>query len=300
MKNSAKSLLVITLCLSLFSVNSFSQEEDKGTYIGFIFGKMNYQGDLNPNSFTFSHSKATTGISIRQSLNRWISFRGGFTIGHIDAADHYNRDYLKTRNLSFKTTIKEVSVGLEASLLDLSTSHFTPYVFGDAVLYHFNPWAYDMSGNKVFLNPLSTEGQGLSQYPEQKPYKLTQIALGFGFGARYAINKNINIGVEMIQRKTFTDHLDDVSSIYVDQNVLLQAKGAKAVEMAYRGDEITGGLPYPTHGDKRGTPTEMDWYYFFGVNFEIKLSAFAQLFKGLKPENSSALHFARCPRNVHQ
>jgi len=300
MKNSAKSLLVITLCLSLVSINSFSQEEDKGTYIGFILGKMNYQGDLNPNSFTFSHSKATTGISIRQSLNRWISFRGGFTIGHIDAADHYNRDYLKTRNLSFKTTIKEVSVGLEASLLDLSTSHFTPYVFGDAVIYHFNPWAYDKSGNKVFLNPLSTEGQGLSQYPEQKPYKLTQIALGFGFGARYAINKNINIGVEMIQRKTFTDYLDDVSSIYVNQNVLLQAKGAKAVEMAYRGDEITGGLPYPNHGDKRGTPTEMDWYYFFGVNFEIKLSAFAQLFKGLKPENSSALHFARCPRNVQQ
>ena len=300
MKNSAKSLLVITLCLSLVSINSFSQEEDKGTYIGFILGKMNYQGDLNPNSFTFSHSKATIGISIRQSLNRWISFRGGFAIGHIDAADHYNRDYLKTRNLSFNTTIKEASIGLEASLLDLSTSHFTPYVFGDAVLYHFNPWAYDVSGNKVFLNPLSTEGQGLSQFPEQKPYKLTQIALGFGFGARYAINKNINIGIEMIQRKTFTDYLDDVSSIYVDKNVLLQAKGAKAVEMAYRGDEITGGLPYPNHGEKRGTPSEMDWYYFFGVNFEIKFSAFAHLFKGLKPESSSALHFARCPRSVQQ
>ncbi len=300
MKNSAKSLLVITLCLSLVSINSFSQEEDKGTYIGFILGKMNYQGDLNPNSFTFSHSKATIGISIRQSLNRWISFRGGFAIGHIDAADHYNRDYLKTRNLSFNTTIKEASIGLEASLLDLSTSHFTPYVFGDAVLYHFNPWAYDVSGNKVFLNPLSTEGQGLSQFPEQKPYKLTQIALGFGFGARYAINQNINIGLEMIQRKTFTDYLDDVSSIYVDKNVLLQAKGAKAVEMAYRGDEITGGLPYPNHGEKRGTPSEMDWYYFFGVNFEIKFSAFAHLFKGLKPESSSALHFARCPRGVQQ
>ena len=158
MKNSAKSLLLITLCLSFFSINSFSQEEDKGTYIGFILGKMNYQGDLNPNSFTFSHSKATIGISIRQSLNRWISFRGGFAIGHIDAADHYNRDYLKTRNLSFNTTIKEASIGLEASLLDLSSSHFTPYVFGDAVVYHFNPWAYDISGNKVFLNPLSTEG----------------------------------------------------------------------------------------------------------------------------------------------
>jgi len=300
MKNGAKSLLLITLCLSFYGIKSFSQDGNKGTYIGFILGKMNYQGDLNPNSFTFSHSKATTGITFRQSLNRWISFKGDFAIGHIDAADHYNRDYLKTRNLSFKSTIKEVSIGLEASMLDLSTAHFTPYVFGEVSLYHFNPWAYDVSGNKVYLQPLSTEGQGLSQFPEQKPYKLTQIALGFGFGARYAINKNINIGFELLQRKTFTDYLDDVSSIYVDQNVLLQAKGTKAVEMAYRGDEIAGGLSYPNHGEKRGTPSEMDWYYFFGVNFEIKFSAFAQLFKGVKPENSSALHFTRCPRNVQQ
>ena len=300
MKNCAKSLLVITLSLSLFGIKSFSQDENKGTYIGFILGKMNYQGDLNPNSFTLAHSKATTGITIRQSLNRWISFKGDLAIGHIDAADHYNRDYLKTRNLSFKTTIKEVSIGLETSLLDLSTAHFTPYVFGEVSLYHFNPWAYDISGKKIFLQPLSTEGQGLSQFPEQKPYKLTQIALGFGFGARYAINDNMNIGVEMLQRKTFTDYLDDVSSIYVDQNVLLQAKGAKAVEMAYRGDEIPAGLPYPNHGEQRGTPSEMDWYYFFGVNFEIKFSAFAQLFKGVNSENSSALQITRCPRNVQQ
>jgi hypothetical protein len=42
MKNSAKSLLVITLCLSFFGIKSFSQDGNKGTYIGFIFGKMNY------------------------------------------------------------------------------------------------------------------------------------------------------------------------------------------------------------------------------------------------------------------
>ncbi len=300
MKKRTKSLLAITLCLSILSINSFSQEGNKGTYIGLILGQMNYQGDLNPNSFTFSHSKATVGISIRQSLNRWISFKGNFAVGQIDAADSYNRDYLKTRNLRFKTTIKEVSIGLETSLLDLSTKHFTPYVFGSVSLFHFNPWANDNSGKKIYLQPLSTEGQGLSQFPAQKQYNLTQIALGFGFGARYAINENMNIGVELFQRKTFTDYLDDVSSMYVDQNILLQAKGAKAVEMAYRGDEVSGGLPYPNHGEQRGTPTEMDWYYFFGINFEIKFSAFAQLFRGFNAENSSVLHYSRCPKNVQQ
>ena len=103
-----------------------------------------------------------------------------------------------------------------------------------------------------------------------------------------------------MQRKTFTDYLDDVSSIYVDQNILLQARGPKAVEMAYRGDELAGGQPYPNHGEQRGTPSEMDWYYFFGINFEIKFSAFARLFKNMNAENSSALHNTRCPKNVQQ
>jgi len=300
MKSGTNHLLAIIFCLFCCSTNSWSQNDIKGTYLGLFFGKMNYQGDLNPNSFTFSHSKATVGINIRQSLNRWISLKGGFAIGHIDAADRYNRDYLKPRNLSFNTTIKEGSLSMETSLLDLSTTRFTPYLFGSVSLYHFNPWAYDNSGKKVFLQPLSTEGQGLSQFPKQKPYKLTQIALGFGAGARYAIGDNMNIGVEFSQRKTFTDYLDDVSSMYVDRNVLLQTKGAKAVEMAYRGDELPGGQPYPNHGEQRGTPSEMDWYYFFGINFEIRFSAFTQLFKGVNAGSSSALHNTRCPRNVQQ
>jgi len=261
---------------------------------------MNYQGDLNPSSFKFSHSKPTVAFTIRQSFNRWLSLKGGLAIGSIEAADKYNRDYLKPRNLSFNSTIKEASLSFETSLLDLSTTHFTPYIYGSVSLFHFNPWAYDRNGKKTFLQPLSTEGQGLPQFPKQKPYKLTQLNVGFGIGARYAINDNINIGVEFSQRKTFTDYLDDVSSIYVDRAVLLQAKGSKAVEMAYRGDELPGGRSYPNHGEQRGTPSEMDWYYFFGINFEIRLSAFTQMFKNMSSENTSALHSTRCPKNVIQ
>jgi hypothetical protein len=300
MKSSFKSLLAIFFCLFFTNLSLWAQNENKGTWLGLFVGKMNYQGDLNPSSFKFSNSKTTAAVTIRQAVNRWLSVKGGFAIGSLEAADRYNRDYLKPRNLSFYTTIKEASFAVETSLLDFSTTHFTPYVYGSVSLYHFNPWTYDNSGKKVFLQPLSTEGQGLSQYPKQKPYKLTQLALGFGGGARYAINDNMNIGVEFSQRKTFTDYLDDVSSIYVDENILLQAKGPKAVEMAFRGDELPGGQIYPGHGAQRGTPSEMDWYYFFGINFEIKFSAFTQIFKSWKVENSSAIHNTRCPRNIQQ
>lgn len=298
MKNSTKTLLALLCCLVCFNFHLLSQHENKGTWLGLFIGKMNYQGDLNPSSFKFSHSKPTAALAVRQSFNRWLSVKGGFAIGSIEAADKYNRDYLKIRNLSFYTTIKEVSLSLETSLLDLSTTRFTPYIYGSVSLFHFNPWAYDNSGTKTFLQPLSTEGQGLSQYPKQKPYRLTQLNVGFGVGARYAINENMNFGVEFSQRKTFTDYLDDVSSMYVDQNALLQARGAKSVEMAFRGDELPGGTAYPNHGEQRGTPSEMDWYYFFGVNIEMKFSTFAKLFGSLNTNNSAAIHNLRCPRNV--
>ena len=46
----------------------------------------------------------------------------------------------------------------------------------------------------------------------------------------------------------FTDYLDDVSTTYVDQALLLTNSGAKAVELAYRGGELKNGSSYPAAG----------------------------------------------------
>ena len=283
------------LCL-LFYEHAFCQERDKSTTIALFTGIINYQGDLNPNSFTFRHSHFTTGLIIHKPLNRWLSLRAGANIGRIEAADRYNRDYLKPRNLSFFTSIKEAYAGLELTMPYMSTRRFTPFMYGGLAIFHFNPWTYDNNGAKTYLKPLSTEGQGLPQFPKQRPYNLTQLAFAFGGGAKFAITDCINIGIDFSQRKTFTDYLDDLSSMYVDKNTLLQAKGPKAVELAYRGDELAGGQPYPAHGEQRGTPSEMDWYYFLGVTMEIKLNCIGDLFASFSRNNSIASQ--RCPRNV--
>jgi Domain of unknown function (DUF6089) len=268
-----------------------AQELDKSTAISLFTGAINYQGDLNPNSFTFAHSNFATGISIRKPLNRWFTLRAGINTGKITAADSWNRDYLKPRNLSFTTTIKEAYAGLEITVLDMATKKFSPYIYGGIAVFHFNPWARDNAGAKTYLNPLSTEGQGLSQYPEQKTYRLTQLCLPFGAGIKYAVSGALSIGIEFNQRKSFTDYIDDVSTHYVDKNVLLQAKGSKAVEMAYRGGQSPVGSPlYPAHGEQRGTPSEMDWYYFLGLTTEIKLNALSSLFG-----NNKSVASQRCP-----
>jgi opacity protein-like surface antigen len=289
--------LSLILCISIAHQSS-AQELDRSTTISLFTGTINYQGDVNPNSFTFKHSNLATGLIIRKPLNRWFTVRAGVNMGKIEAADKWNRDYLKSRNLDFTTSIKEAYIGLEVSVLDMSVGRFTPYIYGGIAVFHFNPWTRDKNGVKTYLQPLSTEGQGLSQYPEQKPYKLTQLCLPFGGGAKFAVSDGLSIGIEFSQRKSFTDYIDDVSTHFVDGAVLLQEKGAKAVELSYRTDELPGGRPFfPLHGDQRGTPSEMDWYYFFGMTIEMKLNKVGGVFS-LFP-NSKGVASQRCPRNVN-
>ena len=218
-------------------------------------------------------------------------------MGKIEAADRYNREYLKPRNLSFYNSITEANLGLDLDILDISTKHFTPYMYGGLAVFLSNPWTYDNSGQKTFLQPLSTEGQGLPEYPEQKPYGKLNWALMFGGGFKIGVNESLSIGIEFSQRKSFTDYIDDVSTHFVDRDLLLLAKGPKAVELAYRGDEIPGGVQsFPVHGEQRGTPSEMDWYYYLGTTIEVRFNAIGDIFKSM----GSRLHGSyshRCPRN---
>lgn len=290
-------VLSVTL-LCIFFYYAHAQESDKAASISLFTGAINYQGDLNPNSFTFKHSNFAAGITISKPLNRWFALRGGMNIGKIEAADKWNRDDLKSRNLSFTTSVKEVHLALEVSVLDFSTSRFTPYFYGGVALFHFNPWTYDKYGTKTYLKPLSTEGQGLPQFRDRKPYNLTQLALSFGGGAKFKVTDGFSIGIELNQRKSFTDYIDDVSSSYVDGAILQQEKGNKAVELAYRADEIPGGRTiFPDHGDQRGTPSEMDWYYFLGLTMEMKLNNLSGIFSIFR--NNKAVAGQRCPRNIN-
>jgi hypothetical protein len=289
----------ILLIIAAFagSISLSAQEFDTSPSLGLFAGAMNYQGDLKPNSFTFQHSNLMSSLILRKPLSRWFAVRSGVTIGKIEGADRFNRDYLQTRNLSFASNLKELFALLEADVLDMSTKKFTPYAYGGIVLYHFNPYTFDENNKKVYLKPLGTEGQGLPGYPDRKPYKLTQFAAAFGGGFRIAISNCTNVALEFTQRKTFTDYLDDVSTAYVDENILRTARGQQAVNLAYRGDEVNPSREYPPDGEQRGTPTEMDWYYFIGMSVDIKIGCLKEKFSGVLKlaEKDKRRFYKRCP-----
>ncbi len=235
-------------------------------------GFAGYQGDLQGRNITLDQTKGAFGAGLTYNLTGHLSLRTGLVTGSIEADDKNNKPDLQIRNLHFKSKITEGNLLAEYNLFDLKNRKFTPYVFAGVGVYHFDPYTYDTTGKKHFLQPLSTEGQGLALYPDRKPYKRTQFTIPFGGGLKYRLTDNVVLGYEIGLRKLFTDYLDDVSTTYVDQHALQLEKGAKAVEMSYRGGELKTGSPvYPAAGTMRGGAEQKDWYYLQGISVSIGL-----------------------------
>lgn len=238
-------------------------------------GIATYQGDLQAKTFTINQSKPAVGLGLSYDLSDKFIIRTGFTYGRVQGDDKKNTGSkgVEARNLNFKSTLSEIHLGLEYNFFNLDGKSLTPYVFAGVAGFHFNPYTNDAAGNKFYLQPLSTEGQGLTAFPERKEYKLTQFAIPFGGGLKFKLSDDLQVGLEVGLRKLFTDHLDDVSGTYVDQNILLSEKGAKAVELAFRGDEINPNATYPANGEQRGLAKNKDFYYFSGIRISKLLNS---------------------------
>ncbi len=243
-------------------------------HIGVFGGLAAYNGDLTDKIFPKKVTNGAIGITVNYELTDQIFIRGGYTYAIIGGADRFSdKPGLVLRNLSFETEVHEFSAVGEYYLFNLYERKISPYGFAGLAVYKMNPYAFDVAKNKVFLKPLSTEGQGINGY-NTKQYKLTQLAIPFGGGVKFAINDNMRIGLELGMRKLFTDYLDDISGNYADPNDLLTAKGQLSVDMSYRQDEVTGGNPaYPAKGAQRGSPKSKDWYYFTGIHFTFRIGA---------------------------
>ncbi len=239
-------------------------------------GFSNYIGDLQSKGYTTQQSNGSFGAGIQYDLSGHFSLLSNLTYGRISAADGYStKADLKARNLNFESVIGEWNILAEYNLFDLRSHRLSPYIFAGLAVYHYNPYSYDTTGRKVYLRPLSTEGEGLAQYPDRKPYSLTQLSIPMGGGIKFRISDRVVLAYEIGLRKTFNDYLDDVSKTYVDPTVLLAARGPEAVEMAYRGNQLKEGAAYPGDGAIRGGSKHKDWYYMSGLRLTIALNTSA-------------------------
>ena len=240
---------------------------------GLLVGASNYLGDLSNNSSSvyLKETKPAFGVLARYNVNELFAARIGLNYTWLAGRDANvkNDDFVRQRNLSFRSNVFEFSLIGEINIPGYQpyalSRPFSPYIFGGISVLKFNPKTR-YEGNWVKLQPLGTEGQGLTQYPERNAYALTTIAIPFGVGVKYALTDQINLGLELGARRTFTDYLDDVSTTYVSYPELLAGNGPLAAALGNRTGELSGGEPAIVEtGAQRGDSTGKDWFFILGA-----------------------------------
>jgi hypothetical protein len=271
-----KTFFVILLVLYTFIVNAQQgRAEFARSELGLFGGVSYYVGDLNPSGhFVFSHPGF--GLIYRYNISPRFALKINGFYGTLSASDAVSKANVE-RNLSFKSYISDISVQIELNFLKYITGHdkyfISPYIFTGISLFNFNPKA-QYEGTWYALQPLGTEGQGTT-LPDAKPrYSLTNVAIPFGLGLKYSPAKFLCIGLEWGLRKTFTDYIDDVSTVYPDLDpagTFAAENGAIAVALSDRTIHEEG-VVVNNEGLQRGNSKTKDWYSFAGlfIQFRIK------------------------------
>ncbi len=250
-------------CILLALSGSLALSAQKTNEIGIFLGGSYYIGELNPTGHLNSLTRPAAGLVYRHNVGYRLSFVGSALFGSVQGIDARTSSYeQQQRNLSFRSRIYELAARTEFNFVEYKIGdekhQFTPFLFLGLSVFNFNPKA--SYGNQwVALQPLKTEGQG-------KGYMRTQIAIPFGAGFKANLAKRIGLVIEWGMRKTFTDYLDDVSTVYANP-ADLAANGPAAVLLADR--SLTAG---DNTGSQRGNPRNKDWYCFTGLTLSFQLT----------------------------
>lgn len=293
-----KRLLTAILTITIVSANAQSWQFMRHEF-GLGIGATNFLGELGGanqegtdylRDFEFSMTRPTVQLDYRFTFNPNLHVKLNLIWGQISGDDALTTETFRhNRNLNFKSNIWEAAIHFEyfpwgeklghiyriKGAKGKKYSYFSPYVFAGIGGFKFNPKG-ELNGTWHELKPMGTEGQGLPDGAEE--YSLYQICIPFGFGVKYAITKQWNIGFELSRRLTFTDYIDDVSTDYYDNTAIANANGQIAADLA---DPSLGEIPTWTDGSyvydptragmQRGDPTDNDTYMFAVLSINYKL-----------------------------
>jgi len=310
--------LVLICFVFLLSTRSFSQSITTGNgkvEVGIGLGPMFFLGDLGGNAgigmstwlkdVQFPLTKLSKGLYVEVYPAEWLGFRFAANQGKLDGYDSKTKNkggeevHRLERNLQFRTNILEgyLSAEIYPSVFferyEGLAKKFRPYGLIGVGVFHFNPkgqyFAPNGTSSWVPLHPLRLEGQGFAEYPDRKPYSLTQLEIPMGVGFKYYLKENMYVGMEVLHRDLFTDYVDDVSTTYIGVNrfakYLSPEQAAMANQLYYRKFFVPSAPQLRVPDEKqRGDATQNDAFFSAILRIGWRLN-----------ENTAALRQLRCP-----
>jgi hypothetical protein len=244
-------------------------------------GASNYLGDIGGKSGTrqdfikdiqMSQTRFTVGGFARYKLFPDIGLKASLNWNRISGSDNLSTNPGRAgRNLSFRNDILEFEFNTEFYFINVPDlgrtyryrNNFRMYAFTGVAVFYSNPKA-QYNGSWVNLRPLETEGV---------KYSPVGVSIPLGIGLYFTFNKKHRIGWEFDWRTTFTDYLDDISTVYADPRTL---SSQEAVALANRRGELGNDPKVASQanylpGMKRGDSSHNDSYLTTSVYYSYVL-----------------------------
>jgi hypothetical protein len=243
----------------------------------FGLGATQFNGDLG-GSYSVGQDYSTKDIDwpstgfagwlgLRQRFHPYFATTTSLCVFNLKGDDKYSEEATRNaRSLHFRSLAVEIQQRLE--FIFYATERFGArynlpgtrskknrneqyYIVGGLGLCYFNPQAQFKDGSWVNLRPLKTEGQA-------NAYSPLTLTVPFGFGFRVGVGRSYRIGLEIAYVKTFSDYMDDVSTVYADP------ASFNSTTAAYFSNPAIGD-PMFAPGNQRGDSRHKDAYYHLNL-----------------------------------
>lgn len=274
MKKLTVLFLLICITFELSAQSFYNRRIDRKWVASFGTGTAKYFGDLANSGEIFQSTRYNLEAGLEYRFNPRVSARSALTYFRIHGDDKdANSEGRSVRNLSFVGNNFELSaVGMVQLFEETGRYYQRPTinvnVFAGLALLVFQPKA-EIPATDHNGNPFPDAGKmtGLRQYQtEGVSYSPVTLAIPFGIGVKFKVSPFFNVGVSGGYRYTFTDYLDDISTVYPGTAAF---SDPLAQALSDRRPEI--GLPVLEAGHIRGNPNNKDGYFMLSIRAEYYL-----------------------------
>ena len=271
--------IYLCICFVLVTTLSFGQFNND---FGFSFGPSNYLGEIGGighkpsrgfiGDLKLKQTSLSGGWFIRNKISSNFAINTSVNYIRISGDDAYTESGPRFwRNLRFRNDIIEVSPRLEFIFWDVpdlgKTGRYNTSLklyahLGVTAFYH-NPKGSLDGLNWIPLRGLQTEGVN---------YNRIGIGVPMGGGVIFTQNRFFRFGLVLNYTKTFTDYLDDVSTVYTSH-----ATGSQSAIYANQSEGVApdNQMGNFTTGTIRGNPDDNDSYLNLSFTYSKYLSPYS-------------------------
>ena len=262
--------LLILSCLAIFGQAKAQFDDPKTIEVGPHVGVSYYMGDINP-MLPFAQSQLQYGGLVRFNYDTRWTFRFDYSRATVTASDEKIK-WRPERGLNFTSVINDFSLTAEFNFLEYYTGNpkknVSPYIFGGISVFQYTAFA-NVGDELIDLSNYATEALDPNAKWYEKMFGKTSsigVSIPFGMGVKFSLSRHMAATVEWRMQKTFTDYLDDVSTVYPEQHAVYTFE-----------DGSTYDLTDPSNinfiaGQQRGNSAFNDWFGMARVSLTWKFN----------------------------